>query len=54
MTLWKSFTIKGAIFTVANAVKETTFKKDFYRIMTLEEHKRTVGSDNNKTNCISA
>lgn len=33
---------------------ETTFKNDSYRIITLEEQKSTVGSDNNRTNCISA
>lgn len=48
MKFWKSFTIKDAIFTVANAwngVKETNFKRAFYKIMTLEEDETIVESE---------
>lgn len=52
MKFWKSFTIKDAIFTVANAwsgVKETTIKKAFYKIMTLEEDESIVEHDDEET-----
>lgn len=52
MKFWKSFTIKDAIFTVANAwsgVKEMTFKRAFYKIMTLEEDESIVESDDEET-----